>query len=284
MLQPQKYLRLSVLLFIFLIQSCSKEVELDLSVDSPKLVLNCLLTPQKPVSVNLSSSSSVLETIFPEIEDAQITLFENGQFVANLTHVSEGDYQTDFKPKAGMIYTITAEAAGFKPVTAMDSMPLHRPVIYDYSFNYPGKVVGESIYGRITIRISDQEPEKINYYEITFSSFENFCASNDVVTVNDCDPPYPRTILFTDRSFSGKTINFILYVNKDELPEMEVRSVSCNYYTYKKAWYTHVYTQAWGMETIDDLFKGEPTMMFSNIENGYGIFASYDVFPFDSRF
>jgi len=37
----------------------------------------------------------------------------------------------------------------------------------------------------------------------------------------------------------------------------------------------HAYNQQFQNEFLDFIFKGEPQNMFTNIENGYGIFAGY---------
>lgn len=277
-------IKLIAITALFLV-SCSREIEIDFSVGNPKLVLNCLLSPNEPVVANLSSSISILETTFPNIENAQISLFEDDKYITELQYVSGGNYQANYYPKAGSTYIITAKAEGFQQIKATESLLKYSGVdVYGFSFKYPATVIEDITFGKVSFIISDQDNEVTNYYEIILAHkftgdnqtyYTNYYVSNEVASAKDWDPPYPRTILFTDKSFSGKSIDFSVFVNSETCPIIKVRNVSYSYYMYKTTLYIHQYTQAWDRESIDELFKGEPTEMYSNIVNGYGIFASY---------
>ncbi len=61
------------------------------------------------------------------------------------------------------------------------------------------------------------------------------------------------------------------WINTGYTLSIYLRGISTNYYQYKKSHYKHVYNQE------PDLWEGgeTPTPMYSNISNGYGIFAAF---------
>jgi len=101
----------------------------------------------------------------------------------------------------------------------------------------------------------------------------------DPVLLNEGDIPYlPTTYFFSDELFNGQ--KYTLQINRDlgyGIPQKIIlRSVSRNYYLYRKYWTRHYYNQTTdesGLRGI--IYKGEAQPMYNNIENGYGIFAGY---------
>lgn len=282
----QKTKAFLLLCIIFSLYSCSKDIELNMTLANPTLVINSLLTPNEAVTVRLTSTTSILDSTYPNIENAQVTLFEDGNAVSKLKQNSEGLYTSEYHPKAGSVYKITASASGFDSVIAVDSIPSNYPDIKDIAFRYPSVIMEDITFGKLSIQLKDPENRATSFYEIILttemefggkiiSNYVNFYAANKAVTIKDWDPPYPNTILFTNQSFPGKLIDFTVFVNNNTCPIVKVRRVSYNYYKFKTTLYLHQYTQAWNRETMDDFFKGEPVEMYSNIENGFGIFASY---------
>ena len=81
-------------------------------------------------------------------------------------------------------------------------------------------------------------------------------------------------ILLSDELFDGKNVRLKLYSEySDYDTELYIyfRSVSRTYYQYKKKLLRHIenqYSNIWSG-------TGNPVTLFSNIENGYGIFAGY---------
>ena len=115
--------------------------------------------------------------------------------------------------------------------------------------------------------------------------------SEDIVIKNEgLLDYYPTTYPFSDELFNGQTytlnINYLLpeiiYGYNDYVVSLiqnyqlivYLRSVSENYYNYKKKLIIHLenqYSDVW-----DGI--GEPVQMYNNIQNGYGIFAGYTTY------
>ena len=118
--------------------------------------------------------------------------------------------------------------------------------------------------------------------------------SDDPVIIAEGDQDYkPRTSFFSDKLINGKntsiTVKFtdgnvvIFFEMPDKGFEVlaELRSISYAYYQYKKTWWKHLYNQGVDLdiqstdEFRDFLFTGEPVNLYNNVENGYGILASF---------
>ena len=118
--------------------------------------------------------------------------------------------------------------------------------------------------------------------------------SDDPVIIAEGDLDYhPRTIYFSDKLFNGEqssiTIKLLMAYNYDWFLNYSedfetiavLRSVSYAYYQYKKTWWRHLYNQGIDLDiqSTDEfrafLFTGEPVNMYSNVQNGYGIFAGF---------
>ena len=142
-------------------------------------------------------------------------------------------------------------------------------------------------FSSITIRFNDSPIEK-NYYEIML--MKEFAVSkkkskklglwsNDAVIKNEgyVNEVYDN-LIFSDELINGKshTLAFNFYHRLDESNIasrffIHFRSVSENYFFYKKKLILHFENQ------FGDIWDGtgNPVNLYSNVENGYGIFAGY---------
>ncbi len=145
-------------------------------------------------------------------------------------------------------------------------------------------------YAEATISFSDP-PNIKNYYEVLiYKLYENkktdyWNSDGDVkvidpVLLNEGDQDYlPTTFFFSDELFDGQ--EYTLRVNSPGgignsiNYTVSLRSISESYYLYRKYYTRHSYNQQFEGDFLDLVFKGEPQPMFSNIVNGYGIFAGY---------
>ena len=132
------------------------------------------------------------------------------------------------------------------------------------------------------LKISFQDDiEQENYYDIPIKNGQTQ-GIYEPVLLADADLSYfPSSFYFSDNLING-----ILYELKIPYPPMETldfRTVSKNYYLFRKYWTKHYSNQQNdnNVSSVNDwdifplLFMGEPIEMFTNIENGYGIFAGY---------
>ena len=283
---------------LFLFPACVKEISLEKSNEYKALVINAIANPNEALSVRLSQTLQATSSDKGLISNAEVQLFENEQYITTLANNGNGMYTSSLKPVAGKNYKILAIGDGFPVASAAEYIP-QKIDLSGFTFKYIGKVYSE--YDNYDINCIEaflsfkDPPDQKNYYELIFISKGN---SKDPgtyllplffdhpVLMNEGDASYrPYTYFFSDELFDGTdyTMNLKLsflggtkngVLNPDDY-YVSFRSVSYNYYMYRKIWTRHKYNQPSKIIFWEDILKGEPIDMFTNVENGYGIFAGY---------
>jgi len=281
------------LLLAILTNSCVKTIDVDMPKDNPKQVLNCLFAPDKTIVVKLTKSVGITDFDFSDvIDNANITLFEDDVEIENLTY-DAGYYKSSILPQINRKYKLVSVVAGLKTVTAEDVVP-SQPIINDIEFieeaYYDASYGG--MYGKTIITIEDDGMVE-NFYEIVIvrtyfdeDSEETIVRPtgiqlcSDALVLNEMDEQgYPTHFVFSDESFNGDTTSLVFdFVNhfEDNLTPISykviIRSITENYYKYKRRLNRHTYFRE------GDLWDAliEPLQMYSNVDNGFGILASYN--------
>ncbi|MBE9467641.1 MAG: DUF4249 domain-containing protein [Bacteroidetes bacterium] len=287
------------ILLIFILISCTKEISIDLPKKEPKLIVNSFFIPfttpnPKSFNVKVNQSSPLLDTTtMKAITDATV-IISSGNQIDTMKYNDSSDYYdfSDFTfPETGKNYELKIIKSGFKTVTSNDLVP-NRVEMTSYEINpIAGTNDCGDIYSEITINFCDPANEK-NFYEMEISdeiSYQIF--SNDNIITSESyypsllsfDAENPEYLLFNDSYINGEKHQLRIfyyppqYIDPDgryidnQVVFLHFRSVSENYYKYKTSLLQHLYRQQG-----DILYgTGEPVNVFSNIENGYGIFAGY---------
>ena len=269
---------------------CSKEIEINL-VNKKRLVLNSIFDPDEIFKFRISITSSLLDNYQPFNENIDLSLYEGDRLVFD-SILQSGILDTNLRPKPGIKYTVELKSNKFQPIKAIDTIPTM--VAIDNAFMiFPAGVDAFGFYkAEVNISFTDP-PNETNYYEILISSKQGGTngwysgyETNDPVLMEEGDQDYhPITFFFSDKLFNGKSYtmkikNTIGYQLQNDIliPNnlfVTLRSVSRTYYTYRKYYTRHSYNQQFQNEFVDLIFKGEPQDMFTNVENGFGIFAGY---------
>jgi len=278
--------------------SCIKILNDDLASKPTKLVLNAAISPDSALTVNLSRTFNVFEDEsnknLPFVDDAQIGVFENGNHLFDLQNLGYGYYiKDDFYPAVGETYSIEASFESYKKIQSSTMIPAKVPIV---SFDTLSIEVEDEYTGKETHYIG-----KLNYSDPggTGNQYQLSCRvwykdenGNEIwydqaiwVAESETmlfDNSY-GSLLWSDKYTDGKDveIRFVFYntykYNKSLPAETEFirftfffQSINHDYYTYLKS--LNMYYESGGSE---DPFS-EPVVIFSNIENGYGIFGSYN--------
>ena len=230
------------------------------------------------------------------IDNASVLMYEDGALLTPLGYAEDGYYFSDKCPKVGSTYTLVVNAPGYKECKATTTL-YNMPVLSNMSFCDTISVDEEGYpLSRLSLTIKDTIPSR-NFYEMScravsdkydveyewiyFNSSRN---TDKVLTQSECLPFNNRVLLFTDDYFSSGNhnleviYNYLMYVAmvKYDL-EITVKAISESYYEYHRSKLLQSY-QDEGL--FEDFANGEtlsaiPVDIYSNIENGYGVFASY---------
>lgn len=294
------------LIFLLFI-SCTKEIEMKEKDIEKKLVLNGLICPDSLISVKVSTTMAILDGQNGFTDNATVNLFCDGTFIENLNYNGKGRYVSEKTyPIENKYYTIEVELDGYPTIRAIDTIPQKTYIIY--GIHSSGNTYDE--YGDphhdYEILIADNVGN--DYYELFFISqdfpnmyidFYNISYQWDIVVADpvlraDSELDFsPITYIFSDNYFNGR--NYLMankFLNASVTGKFDkpiaptekdryaiLRTTTSVYYNYRKFWLRHSNNQQIGIRVEEPIFMsliGEPVPMYSNVENGYGIFAAYN--------
>jgi hypothetical protein len=298
-----KYIVLAVLAFAVFSCETTEKID-DFPLRPARLVANCYFAADSVWEVQVSQSLSVLDNAnLKLVEDARVLLYRDSTFIDTIRKDFDGLYRSAVSlPVEKRKYSIQVTTPKFKtPLSASAVTPARVPIsdvtltIRDssiYRERWPGEE--EHIYGDIEGEfgvVIDDPGDTENYYELriyqtsTYEYWEfdslytyverylmNFGTDDPVAEDYGSDNEYLNSILFSDEIFNGQkyevTLKFDDWINSNyKIYSFELKSLTREGYLYRRT--IEKYEQSSG-----DPFS-EPVVIYSNIENGYGIFAGY---------
>lgn len=274
--------------------ACEKEIELKSDEITPRIVVNSLFTANDTIHLNVSESRSVLyEGTLPNVTNATAKLFDgNGALIGVFSHLENGHYiLADPLPVVGATYTLEVSAPGFETVTATSTTPaiiditsidtatqyLTYPQLqFDIAFN--DDPAQKNYYGiRITSEVYDIDPETeektLLYKNAGFNSREFYIVNG----YEDVDGEiYGSELYFSDETFNGQTNIFTARTYLNELGEFQEGFFVVSIISMSEELFKYNVTFSKYQEAQGDFFA-EPVRVYSNVENGFGIFGGSSV-------
>jgi len=269
--------------------SCEKEISSNFKNFEPQLVVNSILNPDTYFHVQVGHTSRMADTSNVLIDNAAVEIWMDNKLIDKLEYEGQGLY--------------TSETNKPLPVSITDA----------YYYFYFSQDINNSSNADMVVEFNDPAGEA-NYYELIFyvkgTYYDYWDGYNDTVTrityyndfliydpvlIAEGDIDYkPTSAYFSDKLFDGKEVIISMNIDTygggwlngvcdfnggDKIAEL--RAISYSYYQCRKKWTRHLYNQGIDLNIQDSdefrafLFTGEPVNMYSNVENGYGIFIGY---------
>lgn len=288
-------MKINFFLLLLLLTSCVKEVDLNLENLPERVVVNGAICPDSSFKVRVSLTSGMKEQK-KIIENATISVFEDGEFIYYLPHAGDGWYRVFASPTEGKHYRIEVTVPGFDMVSAETDIPVFPPII-DAWYEKAGEMdmydntVSKSYHATTTIVFQD-DSEKENFYVPGPNRFlydQSKETDESILTESDLNFN-PHHYYFSDALFQGQVKSLILtgggYIN--QIAGMTIYQddykhnftiVSKEFFMGIKTWTLHKYNQSSDSYVNDPLtllFLGEPIEMYTNVGGGYGVFAGYN--------
>ncbi len=297
-----KKIVLSLLFLSYIMLSgCVKILNDELKTKETKLVLNAAITPDSVFTVNVSHTSNIFEDEsadnLPFIDSAKVLLFEGDNLLYQLQNTGYGFYSNPgFYPQTGKQYKVTVSYGTYHDIESVASIPPKVPIVsLDTSSVFTTDEYGNNItnfFGEITY---NDPPGVANYYQLSCVLYNYY--NDSLVYVDPQSPVWPTdenerffdsqsgsSLLWSDKLTDGKQVTFkfiFLYAyygyNKmatDDKQtykfEFHLKSITKSYFTYLKS--LGVYWETGGS---DNPFS-EPVVIYSNVDNGYGILGAYN--------
>jgi len=291
---------LFAILFIAVLNSCVDETE----IETDNYVINSMFSSETPFVIQTSTTVSVFDTAtYRSIKDMEGKLFEDDQLLGELSFQEEKDQEgvpaiipegytlPGFVPQAGKQYKLELKHHD-QIITASDVMPAK----VDFSITGTSEVVDDysTDVNGIQCNISFKDVKEVNnYYIITYNVTEYLDPNDDIGWTQTTgwmrsdDPSieydyYHQSTLntgyrfiFSDKYFNGKdyTLPVSFFVGHDS-----GRAMSLNVYlmNVSEQYYKYVTSSIQQNKNNDDYYA-EPTQVYNNINNGYGVFAAYSL-------
>lgn len=247
------------------------------------------------ISENISILENFEDIVF--IEDAEVRVLKDGAEIANLVQAPDGFYYHYFDEPLTETgeYEMVVSNTNYAEARATSTIP-NNPVVTDLEFKYN---VGTdplemNEISEISFIIQDEPGE--NYYSVELVNeplgYDTFIYEMDTSIYEITMAAYPSTQLdpavmssgfsdklyISDESFQGKSyrisLRYFIYLNglsiePDDLEEnLKIRIVSHSVDSYNYTTSIDRY-----QESGDFGFFSEPVSVYTNIENGLGIFA-----------
>ena len=298
--------KLFLLLSISLVYiSCEKIIPFEGDVNIPKLVINSIFQSDSTFKVHVSSSRSVIDTAsFQNIEDAVVTIKDdNGSIIETLNYVENGFYIGQTFPQENQTYSLQVTHPNYTNITSSDSLPSPITINSIDTSTTVDPINGDRL--QITLNFNDPESSQ-NYYLIeTYSVNEYLVIKNSDTTEYELDTtkqfmvltdevfqnggsPWREQGLFNDLLFNGQNKALELEIPYENYSGIEV-GYEWIYKTLSVRVYLHNISKSYYYyRTSLELYQGasgnpfaQPVQVYSNIENGFGVFAGSQISYFD---
>jgi len=276
--------------------SCREIVTDEFPGFTPVPTVNSILIAGKPMKVHLSLAEKLDTNQLTLVNDADISLYIDGNYSENLFPDENGIYFSSSIVEPLRSYRLEVNVPGYKTITCNEILPPPSPIFNIIHTNNAGKDEEGMIYPSVTISFKTNPAER-QYFEIvirtlqtTYERTATLKKITDPVLLNE---GLPLTIFSNEiirDSVYAMTINYFTGsagFSGDEPYHtslypliIELRSCSDNYYWFVKQKY--LYEKGRYPEFLAASTNAFP--LFSNIPGGYGIFAGYSVVVSDTLF
>lgn len=289
-------------LLLFVFSSCSKIIPIDDPDNKKHIDVIGLINSDSILNVNISKSVSILQStehLYDEennsflskidfVSNATVKIYENNVYKDTLSFTEYGNYIANFRPVVGNKYKIEVNVPNCEQVDAENTVPEKVEIISidtltvsstsfldeekmlrcKIKFTDPSEVNNYyyfNIFGKVTYSWYDEDTDSL--FVETYSTFVDF-DTNDPIIKNDSK--LNNGIVFNDNAINGKTytliVDFDKYFSDSTMFHFNLYSISSDYYLYLKS----------SNKQMDNNGGGpfsEAVPVYTNINNGVGIFA-----------
>ncbi|WP_160164095.1 DUF4249 domain-containing protein [Nafulsella turpanensis] len=263
--------------FSLLLWSCQTVVEIDLPEHEPKLVVNAVFNPDSLLTVDVSASQSAFSNNeHQQLENATVSLFQEGKHLLDFPHIGNGIYQAAEKPEALQQYELRVSAAGFPQASAITSVPGQAVIDNLQATVEPARSDWEGTTLNAFFTLKDTPNEENFYYLQAFTpdTTGDGEAFNRYVHLESSSPieyefSMETRLFFSDKLFNGEALELKLNLenNPYRTTYVQIAQVTKEYYQYVKT----LDKQSYG-----DNLNLTPVSVSNNIINGMGLFGAYN--------
>jgi hypothetical protein len=306
-MQGNRFLQVLVMFMPFLLfvgATCERPVDLDLAQPAPRLVLMSTFTPGQTIKAIVSSTRPALspnQTTY--LSNASVNLFSQEEYLGPMALMLAPGNRPPFYQSTQLVadkqsYRIEVEAVGYPNIKATAVVPNAVPIkqLDAIPVGFSPVSSPQQIINFFHVRVKFDDPaNEPNYYHLRFmQEIKEFVIGESGDTIftdsrmdqisfgpsinnNSITANLDDGVLLEDTFFDGKDVSFSFPVQtnlylRQEVPGqlfVELRTVSDAYYKF--------YSSLARQQNSPGVPYSEPVFVYSNIDNGNGLFAAYNV-------
>ena len=258
---------------ILVLNSCEQDAKnVDLPYEPPRLVIHAFITPGDSIKLTVTSSAPIYNTINSQIKpinDATVLIYIDENNPLQLTNIGEGVYmgsQDELEVVAGNTYKVKVTRNGYDQVTS-ECVVIDEP---KFEISVTNIQIGIGQWGDSTATITSKikaigTSDNIYYRVIPYGIIEQdgYKDSNELYSYN-YESQYLKLNANDEITFKYETY-FTSYYKFNKI-RFVVLKPDDHYYKYHHSLENY---------NGDDFFS-EPSIIYTNIKNGYGVFCSYN--------
>jgi hypothetical protein len=266
--------------------------------------VNSILVEGEPMSVLVSTTGKIDSLPLSAVNNAMIDLYIDGKFGEQLENTGSGTYASKAIIEAGKEYRCKVIIPNRDTIVCSQTLPEASPILKIEHINIAGRDEEGTTYPAIKLTFKNNTSER-SYFEVNIKYFikhsawkdeEGFVEQRSVHILSITDPIILNEglpiALFSNEIIQDSAHTMTLnYFNGSTSSRnggpyrttlfplvVELRSVTYDYYRYQKQYY--LYNNGLWADGLVSTMTASP--LYSNIENGNGIFAGYSVFATDT--
>lgn len=273
------------LIGLLFLNACTKDFEGEFPVSNPQPVINGLVAADSLLSIELSwSLAPDSERAFEFITNAIVRFWENEQYLGMATHTENGRYVLDYLGKEAKFYTVGVEMDAGKLLSATTYVP-ERMVSHAEKARFGGWTKIETDIPLLNQGVSGVWLSVVQNYRDGRSFVETSMNSNTIYaddfnrsleSGSSSDLPvynFYQTIRLHGNLLIHEQHDIDLFVGGMESGDLYVLYAGHDYDFYFREL---IKSKLWHPSS-NIPFTYAPSIIYSNVQNGYGIFAGYSV-------
>jgi hypothetical protein len=273
--------------------SCKKVVQNTFDDIEQVPVVNSILKADSTLLINLSYSANLNPSKIKYIENASIRFFIDDNLEEILSNGKDGMYISNIIVESGKQYSCEIDIPGYDMLTCETTIPQKKNIIDIIHRDLAYTDEEGIIYPAIDITF-ENDINSTQYFEIIIkyirtwddeehNSYASLVGIDNPVIINEGLPiAVFSNELITDSIYT-MSLNYFTGGTSWNITTtyptiVELHSISFDYYKYLKQLY--LFRQA--VNNYNLTGSTPPVQIYSNVENGYGIFAGYSNYVSDT--
>jgi len=276
------YLKICAYLSLFFLISCEKTIPIQIPTQDQKLVINCMELFGNSLNIYLSRSASVIDANSDlNVDNAEVLLILDNKDTLQMINKGYGRFLV------GNIHTaktlrITANHVIYGSVEAECIVPAAGFIIEkSYSSTKYSQGMGSS-YDVLKFRVKIKDIEGENYYFLqmfttSYNSYDKPGNSQNSASIWSSDnnltqiTSYTSGLVFDDKTFDAKERTIEYYSENYNFTDSSQVKIVLNSITKSE----YLWLKSYEMYHISSGPFSENVQVYSNVKNGFGLFAVY---------